>query len=781
MLSEYTQVRSQLVELCDQHRFSTARLLLTGSGCVPETHLNLWEYLARTCLASGSEGQAHKIRQEVWSAGVRSAEMALLDADYLIARENLEEAEFILTATFGADLALPEVKRRLARIYLRKSVLASEGARVRLDRAKAIKLAEEIELQTPDDAKVVVDLLRFSEEFKRALEINKLGCAQFPNDIFLKSRQARILEMIHDLKAAAGVWETLSQTGDRLLGEALLRLENLYTRLERFDDLERIRSRIVLAKITPLERLRFALQSGYLGVAYALAEQIGYSSEIRADMSKLDQQRFCDALLDHGEIGLVVWLRRRRVALSDRVRNLLDDLGFSITGLRELPDSVGEARAIRSPDFLLPLEDTMKMAPKPLGWPSDGTPPETVLLVTSTLGIGGAERQFVEMARALIENGLEKERLHVGIFSIAEDRGHAHFLPELKSLGVTIHHLAHVRQQSATLPSNVKLLLNALPSRMRYDCVPLWHLVNDINPGVLHGWQDRSAAACGIVGTAQSVQRVVLSFRNMSPLTRKNRMLTENRALFQYLSEKSNVTITSNSHRASADYENWLDLPGNSVATIYNALDTSNLPELSKPQGGATYPVPATGQKLRIGGVFRLAINKRPLLWLQTLAHLRNELNVVFTPCLFGSGPLEAEVREEAERLGLDDLELHQGVTDINEIYPSFDVLLLVSSVEGLPNVVLEAQALGRPVICCDVGGSAEALKSGGKGAGLLLPADVTPEDAGQAIKPWLEELTDAPPHLLRRFVEQKFARSRLGQATYATYLGLTAEADHAN
>ncbi|WP_058316497.1 glycosyltransferase [Cognatishimia activa] len=706
--------------------------------------------------------------------------MAILDADYLTERSALDEAEFVLIATFGSETQLPDVRRRLAKIYLKKAVLASEGTRVRLDRSKTIQLAEAMDIQTPDDAKVVVDLLRFSEEFARALKVTKEACQLFPQDIFLKSRHARILEMVHDLSAAALVWESLILESDRLLGEALLRLENIYTRLERADDLERIRTQIVLANISLVERLRFALQSNQLGVAYALAEHVGFNPSASSELSKEDQQKFCDALLDHGEIGLVVWLRRRRISLSSRARQLLDDLDFTVSGRRALPDNVHEAREIRSPNFLLPLEDTLRMPPKPKGWPAPGVDPNLVLLVTSTLGIGGAERQFVETARALIQNGLDKEKLHIGVFSLAEDRGHAHFLSELEGLGISIHPLSHRTEHSATLPSQVKLLLDALPSSLRYDCIPLWHLVNTLKPNVLHGWQDRSAAACGIVGTAQSVERVILSFRNMSPLTRKSARLSEYRGLYRSLADKSNVTFTTNSIRASQDYESWLSLERERITTIYNAFDTSHLSDLFVPQGGAKCPIPAKGKKLRIGGVFRLAINKRPLLWLQTLASLRDEHGMNFEPVLFGSGPLESEVKAEASRLGLDDLKIHQGVINVEELYGGLDILLLMSSVEGLPNVVLEAQAMGKPVACCDVGGSSEALKSAGKGAGLLLPADVTADVAAARLKDWIVELNDVPPALLRRFVEQKFSRHKLGRATYSAYLGHALEAGHA-
>ena len=61
--------------------------------------------------------------------------------------------------------------------------------------------------------------------------------------------------------------------------------------------------------------------------------------------------------------------------------------------------------------------------------------------------------------------------------------------------------------------------------------------------------------------------------------------------------------------------------------------------------------------------------------------------------------------------------------SDIPRILADGDVLVLPSGAEGLSNVVLEAMAMGRPVIATDVGGMLEAVEHGGNG--FLLPVPV--------------------------------------------------------
>ena len=67
--------------------------------------------------------------------------------------------------------------------------------------------------------------------------------------------------------------------------------------------------------------------------------------------------------------------------------------------------------------------------------------------------------------------------------------------------------------------------------------------------------------------------------------------------------------------------------------------------------------------------------------------------------------------------LGLRDrLVLPGAVTGIGLIYAALDVILLTSMTEGLPNVLIEAQAAGRPVVAADVGGVSEAVADGKTG-----------------------------------------------------------------
>ena len=68
---------------------------------------------------------------------------------------------------------------------------------------------------------------------------------------------------------------------------------------------------------------------------------------------------------------------------------------------------------------------------------------------------------------------------------------------------------------------------------------------------------------------------------------------------------------------------------------------------------------------------------------------------------LVGQGPLENEIKEKVNRLGLSDSVKFLGQRDdVSELYQAFDVFVLPSLYEGLGMVLVEAQISGLPCVC---------------------------------------------------------------------------------
>src|SRR4029079_11097706 len=100
-------------------------------------------------------------------------------------------------------------------------------------------------------------------------------------------------------------------------------------------------------------------------------------------------------------------------------------------------------------------------------------------------------------------------------------------------------------------------------------------------------------------------------------------------------------------------------------------------------------------------------------LWLEVAAPvLQARPDVHFVVC--GDGPMRGEMGEYADGLGIGDrVHLPGPQSNIGSWFKMMDVVLLASRHEGLPNVLLEAQSLGVPVVAPDVGGMAEVVEHG--------------------------------------------------------------------
>jgi glycosyltransferase involved in cell wall biosynthesis len=86
-----------------------------------------------------------------------------------------------------------------------------------------------------------------------------------------------------------------------------------------------------------------------------------------------------------------------------------------------------------------------------------------------------------------------------------------------------------------------------------------------------------------------------------------------------------------------------------------------------------------------------------------------------------GQGPLEGELHALRDALGLGDRFAFLGFTpEPTRVMAGVDVLVLSSDVEGLPVSVMEAKALGLPVVATAVGGLPEMVRDGVDG--LLVP-----------------------------------------------------------
>ncbi len=77
---------------------------------------------------------------------------------------------------------------------------------------------------------------------------------------------------------------------------------------------------------------------------------------------------------------------------------------------------------------------------------------------------------------------------------------------------------------------------------------------------------------------------------------------------------------------------------------------------------------------------------------------------------LVGDGPLRKPLESWARKIGTDRVQLLSWQADVAPLMRACRLLVLPSRYEGMPNVVMEAMASGRPIVCSDVQGTEELL-----------------------------------------------------------------------
>lgn len=132
-------------------------------------------------------------------------------------------------------------------------------------------------------------------------------------------------------------------------------------------------------------------------------------------------------------------------------------------------------------------------------------------------------------------------------------------------------------------------------------------------------------------------------------------------------------------------------------------------------------PLPEGGPRLVAIG--RLAEEKGFLVLLDALARARRE-RPDLRLTLVGDGPMRPAIEAARARLGLEDAVVLAGWRDeagVREALAEASALVVPSFAEGLPVVIMEAMAAGRPVIATFVAGIPELVRPGT--TGWLVPA----------------------------------------------------------
>lgn len=356
-----------------------------------------------------------------------------------------------------------------------------------------------------------------------------------------------------------------------------------------------------------------------------------------------------------------------------------------------------------------------------------------IALVTGSLGAGGAERQMSRLAirltrlyrrRESIDNLPLEYPVELIIKSLAPGEKNDFFLKEVLDNGVAIHEMEKMQAEPPCLAHfsdpELEILVGHLPPATTYGVNRLVRHFTAAETDYVSIWQDGACLLSAFAAILAGVPRIQLGVRGLPPSLRTHMSRPEYETLYRALMCTPGVDFLSNSHNVALEYGRWLDVPLEKFRIVYNGVKV--------PKGEGSPVLDAQWQafadrtadaKITVGGVFRFAKDKRPKLWIRFAQH-----HLAMHPqsrfILVGGGDMLSESIELAEELGISHRVLFVGASkDVGYWMNKIDVLVLLSRYEGLPNVLIEAQMMGIPVVTTPAGGATECFLDGLTGFSL--------------------------------------------------------------
>jgi glycosyltransferase involved in cell wall biosynthesis len=391
-----------------------------------------------------------------------------------------------------------------------------------------------------------------------------------------------------------------------------------------------------------------------------------------------------------------------------------------------------------------------------------------VLLAIGTLGSGGAERQLVNTAEGLKSRGVED--VHVLVNYLYDDPSKAFYLERARACTQSVHETPKVDYSGSSWLRAQPELREALGDGLLSLILNDAHVIRRLSPEVVHASLDWTNITVGIAALLCGVPHVFLSGRNLSPL---------HFSFFQWfmypcyraLERCSGVHFLNNSDAGRRDYARWLGLDPERISVLRNGLHVGDFPLVddSHRQQARTALGLSSSAKV-VAGIFRLSPEKQPLVWIDTAGFILQQCpDALFLLC--GIGAMEEQVRRHAAAKGLDGRIQFLGArSDIRVILAASDLVLQTSLQEGTPNVLLEAQACGIPVVTTAAFGAAEAVEDGISGRVVTgSPAAL----AEAAVSILHDESARARTRTAGpRFIEGRFGFDRMIRDTLAAYAG---------
>lgn len=307
-----------------------------------------------------------------------------------------------------------------------------------------------------------------------------------------------------------------------------------------------------------------------------------------------------------------------------------------------------------------------------------------VLIAIDTINIGGPGKGILQFLKC---GGAKKTMPVIVLF----DTGTIHkwqFKDELAKLHATIESLRQrVIYDPLLIPQGWKVIkkygiqiLQSHGYKGHVFCFILKMITGLPWVGFVHGWTAEDLK----IKLYSKLDRFILRFANK-------------------------VVIVSESFKKRINL-NWVK--EEKISTIHNAIDPVEFATVSG-DGGIRSRYGLRDDERIIGVVGRFSPEKGQEIFIDAFRLVRDSVPNI-KAMLVGEGQNKGILIEEVKKYGIEKDVIFTGYQEeMAQYYKAFDVVVMPSLSEGMPNVALEAMLFQKPVIATNVGGMAEVVIDG--------------------------------------------------------------------
>ena len=314
-----------------------------------------------------------------------------------------------------------------------------------------------------------------------------------------------------------------------------------------------------------------------------------------------------------------------------------------------------------------------------------------VLQIITRLVTRGASRHVIDLSRSLDPDRFDVE--------IAAGHGEAYereIWDEAEATGLTCHRVEHLQREiSPWADLRAYFELRRLIRRGNYD--------------IVHTHISKSGLLGRLAARGVGVPVVVHTYHGIAnEITGRGPRTAALRACERWCAPMADGKICISQRGVEQVAEAGIATP-EQIRIIHNGIDLDRY----QPENAGARPDQLPAGPV-IGTVGSLSPEKKTSDLLEAAAILLSETPDL-TFCIVGDGALRGDLERQAQDLRIADRVVFAGaVEDVRPWVGAFDLFVLTSRREGLPGALMEAMAMGRPVVATDVGGVSEVVGDAG-------------------------------------------------------------------